>query len=100
MSWLDDPNSPAACVLSELLILSSAPAEELAPFVIDHFFSGGFDNDWLPYFFPLISLKYHASFRPHLLRIATAPTDAEREEEVDEGAREVLEENGDWRDGV
>ena len=98
LSWLLDPNWPAARDLNPLL--ESAPADELAPFLIDWFFSGHFDSDWLPYFFGIISRKYHPTFRPHLFRIATSPTEQERTEDVDEGAREVLEENGEWRGGA
>ena len=97
LGWLGDPNWPSAGSM-QALFLSAPRDDKLAPFILD--FLEHYDRGWLNYYMQLYSHHYHASFRPELLRLATAPTEEEVGEDLPEDARDLLEEKGDWHGGV
>lgn len=88
LQWLQDMNWPVAGQIAGLVVPIGAP---LAPHVRRVLDSG--DDGWKYWIISCVigeNVDLFAFFKPDLERIATAPTEGEHREGVDEQAREVL----------
>ena len=90
--WLQDYNWPVADILAPFLASIGKP---MIP-RIDHVFST--DDDIWKYWMISCLIKKNRDlfkhYKPLLIRIATSPTENEKREELDEVARDALDENG------
>ena len=91
LEWIQDYNWPVAHVLNPFLATVGMPLEHHLRKILR-----GDDNGWKYYVLEIVenSCELTTALQDQLERIATSPTNGEKEEELDQLAREVLEKYG------